>query len=208
MITKLGLSKGKIEIVISEKHKTDHDLVIEVNNIMPNKTKRIGLLLIDRSHADCLDTFEISWAHMSYNSRKYLGFGPMMYEVAMEYITQKYNVGLTCDRQSVSEFAYPVWEKFLERSKSDPEITTELLDFDAGPEEKKFTPGNKSDDCWETTSLKWYREKTKEHGWSDDGPTDEFRKYYVENDPTSRTYKKSPARTIKILKDLGMLKIQ
>jgi len=210
MIGKLGLLDHNVEIVIDHNHEAGNDLVIEIMSVKlqdgRKRRKSMAILKIDESWGNCLNAYEVSWSHVRYKWKK-LGIGPLMYEVAIEYITQEYGVGLICDRKSLSDKAFPVWKKFFERSKTDPEITTELLDFSHGPKDKKFTPNNELDDCDETTSADWFMALKTNDWWSDEGPTDEFRKWWAEEDPTSRVYKKSPARTIETLKGLGMLRI-
>ena len=213
MIGKLGLHPNPVEVVIDHHDQSGHELVIKINELVPtarrgkkHKAKRIAVLQIDKSLKNCLNAFEIAWAY-SPKKFRYLGVGPLMYEVAMEYITQEYGVGLICDRFTVSEKAWPIWKKFYEKSKTDPEITTEPLDFSYGPEDKKITPNYVDDDCEETTSVDWFLTLKDIDPWSDEGPTDEFIKWFVEEDPTSRVYKKSPARTIETLKGVGMLRI-
>ena len=58
----------------------------------------------------CNDAWEVYWAevHEDYKSG---GFGPLMYDVAME-LAGKY--GLICDRNSVSHEAARVWNHYLE----------------------------------------------------------------------------------------------
>ena len=213
MIAKLGLHKNPVEVVIDHKDQSGHDLVIKINELVPTarrgqkyKAKRIAVLQIDESVQPCLGAYEIAWAY-SPKKFRYLGVGPLMYEVAMEYVTQEYGVGLICDRFTVSEKAWPIWEKFFERSKTDPEITTELLDISFAPKEKKFTPNYKEDDCEETTSVDWFLTLVEKDSWSDEGPTDEFLDWWKNEDPSSRAYKKSPPRTIETLKELGLLRI-
>ena len=214
MIAKLGMHEYPTEVVIDLKDQSSHALVIKINELKPSvirgrkrKGSRMAVLQINsNSNGNCLDAYEVAWAY-SPKKFRWLGIGPLMYEVAMEYITQEYGVGLSCDRMEVSEHAWPVWEKFYERSKTDPEITTEPLDFGFGPEEKKFTPNYEADDCEEGTSVDWFLTLKDGDAWSNEGPTDEFKKWWVEEDPSSRVYKKSPARTIAKLKEVGLLRI-
>ena len=213
MIGKLGLHTNPVEVVIDHLDQSGHELVIKINELVPtarvgqkHKAKRIAVLQIDESEKNCLNAYEVAWAY-SPKKFRHLGVGPLMYEVAMEYITQEYGVGLICDRFTVSEKAWPIWEKFYERSKTDPEITTELLDISFGPEEKKITPNYQTDDCEETTSVDWFLSLTNKDAWSNEGPTDEFINWWINDDPSSRAYKKSPARTIAKLKELGLLRI-
>tara|TARA_Y100001970_G_C14107979_1_gene789254 strand:- start:83 stop:799 length:717 start_codon:yes stop_codon:yes gene_type:complete len=210
MITKLGMLENRVEVIIDNNHEDGNELVIEIRSIKEwgnrDIPEKIGILKIDKSWGNCLDAYQVSWSKVRKKWR-HLGIGPLMYEVAIEYITQEFGVGLICDRESLSDKAFPVWEKFFERSKTDPEITVELLDFSHGSEDRKITPNNDQDDCDETTSMEWFMALKSNDYWEDGGPTPEFRKWWIEEDPTSKVYKKSPARTIKKLEEVGILRI-
>jgi hypothetical protein len=64
------------------------------------------------------------------------GYGPLLYEIAMEYINWKYKGAIMADErhhnewklESVSDDAYKIWKKYLERS-SKKEITAYQLDI-------------------------------------------------------------------------------
>lgn len=72
-----------------------------------------------------------------------LNIGPLLYEIAMEYISYKYNCAIMPDirhkmaseenQDAVSSDAYNVWTKYLERSQSGREITQ--YQFDLSKEE-------------------------------------------------------------------------
>lgn len=66
------------------------------------------------------------------------GYGPLVYDIAMEYVG---NDGLMCDRTDVSFEAADVWDFYL---SSRPDVKAVQLDF----HEKPFlTPDNMKDDC-------------------------------------------------------------
>lgn len=66
------------------------------------------------------------------------GYGPLVYDIAMEYVGDD---GLMCDRADVSFEAADVWDFYL---SSRPDVKAVQLDF----HEKPFlTPNNMKDDC-------------------------------------------------------------
>jgi len=74
----------------------------------------------------CNDAWEVYWAEV-HKDYKMGGFGPLMYDVAME-LAGKY--GLICDRNSVSNEAARVWNHYLE-IRSD--VYTEDIDIENCP---------------------------------------------------------------------------
>jgi hypothetical protein len=81
-----------------------------------------------------------AWAVVSSAARH--GFGPILYDLAMEHAG---NDGLMADRRSVSDKAYNVW-KFYLNSRSD--VKPKQLDIHI-PDRFRgaITPDDKSDDC-------------------------------------------------------------
>lgn len=69
---------------------------------------------------NCLDGFEV------FASGATRGFGPLLYEVALEYASQK-GGGLMADRNSVSDYALAVWSEYEKRG---PEVKNKQLDID------------------------------------------------------------------------------
>jgi hypothetical protein len=78
------------------------------------------------------------------------GMGPLLYEVAIEWVSQK-RVGLYADRGSVSADAKKVWEKYLQRSEEEGDISTKQLDLTLNQAKEtgleQHTPDDKKDDC-------------------------------------------------------------
>lgn len=68
----------------------------------------------------CLDGWEV------YSSEATRGFGPLLYEVALEYASQK-GGGLMADRNSVSDYALAVWSEYEKRT---PGVKNKQLDVD------------------------------------------------------------------------------
>jgi hypothetical protein len=119
----------------------------------------------------CLDAFMVSYSEASD------GWGPLLYDIAIEHAT-KNGSGLIADRESVSDEAKSVWDYY---HASRPDVDNTQLDnmkdsFKNGPE----------DDCDQyIASL---------------GGKNDWRKSSL-----SKIYKKSPASTIEKLKTLGKL---
>ena len=103
------------------------------------------------------------------------GWGPMLYDVAMEYATLKAN-GLTPDRGVVSPDAKNVWDYYLSNR---PDVTAHQLD----DLQNTLTPQD-DDNCGQ---------------WSADGYTDDWI-----NSPLSKRYTKPPT-TMDKLKAVGKL---
>tara|TARA_B100000287_G_scaffold162264_1_gene153037 strand:+ start:195 stop:905 length:711 start_codon:yes stop_codon:yes gene_type:complete len=137
------------------------------------------------------------------------GWGPLLYDVAIEVATSLTDGGLAADRTTVSSKAYKVWNYYLKNRSlpdcSDPataeyhkrrgikcpggsaEITYVQLDDSPGD----FTKDRAQDDCLQGSSLHHARKQNIE--WSDTA--------------VSKMYKKSPT-TLKSLKDKLIVKIK
>ena len=128
------------------------------------------------------------------------GWGPLLYDVAMEFATMTKG-GLVSDRSIVSDEAYAVWDHYL-KNRSGPKCTpattaahklkdTECVDGSADVsyaqldnEEGELTKGLKADDCLQNST---YDHLAKSNGdWVDN--------------PLSKLYRKEPT-TIKALGD-------
>lgn len=86
------------------------------------------------------------------------GWGPLLYEVALEFST-KNGKGLTSDRFLVSQDAKGVWDKYLDRSGSvkatQMDISKHTNRFVFGDENKipQITPDDETDDCGQAISI-------------------------------------------------------
>jgi hypothetical protein len=104
------------------------------------------------------------------------GWGPLLYDVAMEYATLM-GGGLVSDRTTVSDEAYAVWSHYL-KSRSD------VIKNQTDNEEGELTPDNRQDDCLQNSTF--------DHADKSDSN-------WIKN-PLSKLYTKEPT-TIKILGD-------
>ena len=73
----------------------------------------------------CDGAWEVYWAEV-HEDYKDAGFGPLMYDIAMELAG---SFGLMCDRKSVSEDAERVWKYYITRA----DVYTEDIDIDNCP---------------------------------------------------------------------------
>ncbi len=122
----------------------------------------------------CLDGFTITWVSVSES-----GWGPLLYDLAMELATSK-GSGLTPDRQSVSFEANKVWDYYL-ANRSDVEMV-QMDDLS-----NRLTPGTKEDNCAMTLAY----ERGLESGtfWDEDNeetPWDPYGKDVLEQSPLTK----------------------
>ena len=134
------------------------------------------------SQGDCSDAYGID------HSETASGWGPLLYDVAMEWAS-KNGSGLTSDRGSVSKDAYNVWNYYL---RNRPDVEATQLDIrNSGYE--KITPDDESDDCEQAISVSWARktDSDPDPGWS--------------AQPTAYLYRVSGTPTMDALEASGQL---
>jgi len=141
-----------------------------------------GEVVTQKLKKDCLN------GYMVQSSGTKTGWGPLLYDVAMEWATAQ-GGGLTSDRGSVSRDAYRVWNYYL-RNRPDVEAA-ELDILNRGYE--KITPDDESDDCEQIVSISWARKNNldKDWGWS--------------TEPTAYLYRVSGTPTMDALRSAGKL---
>ena len=122
----------------------------------------------------CLDAYMVSLSSASN------GWGPLLYDIAIEFATQK-GSGLIADRESVSLDAQRVWNHYYSNrgDVDNIQLDNEKDSFDNGPE----------DDC--------------DQGIARSTITGMYDTW--EDSALSKIYKKSPASTIEKLRSLGKL---
>tara|TARA_Y100000593_G_scaffold45565_1_gene86628 strand:- start:892 stop:1605 length:714 start_codon:yes stop_codon:yes gene_type:complete len=165
----------------------EDDDFIEVKLLARNGSDRVGIVEAVKYNERCLEAFEVTWA------KNKIGLGPLLYDITME-IASHYGTGLMCDRSSVSDDAFSVWDKYLHRRcKIDrngkcrsPDIEVLQLDNEKWPQTPQV-----EDDCRGKSS--------QEHYSADLDPMDGIDKdgyleYWNNEDPLSKVYiKKDPA---------------
>ena len=126
----------------------------------------------DDYHGNCSGAFMVG------SSEAMKGWGPLLYDVAIEYATLKGN-GLMPDREMVSGEAKRVWDYYL-KNRSD--VTAHQLDN----LEDELTPGFKPDNCI-------HRSTEEEH--EEDIRTSSLSRRYTK-DPTVMTALRKEGRII------------
>jgi len=124
-------------------------------------------------YGPCLNAYQVTW------SKADKGFGPLLYDVAMEYASADAG-GLTCDRVVVSEAAYKVWLFYL---KNRPEVKILQLD-----DLKNTLTPTKKDNCTMNSV-----EYSRAYGGAQPFP----------QSPLSKIYRKDNMDTIKAFESYG-----
>ena len=122
-------------------------------------------------YGNCLGAYMVSYSEASD------GWGPFLYDIAIEFATIKGN-GLIADRNTVSEDAEWIWRYYMTRRNDVSSMQMDTLDNDLTPEDE--------DNCNQHVSSL----TDGQNGWQDS--------------PLSKMYKKPPT-TIEKLRSLGKL---
>ena len=144
----------------------------------------VDILKAMASDGPCYD----GWTVIGSEARK--GWGPLLYEVAIEYASQN-GGGLTADRYSVSKDAQAVWDKYATRNgvdaqQMDTSHDPSVIGAKVNTTVPQLTPDDKSDDCDQARAI------------SKDG--EDWHK-----NSTSRMYKKDNPEVMQNLKAAGRL---
>jgi hypothetical protein len=130
-----------------------------------NRTKIYGVIVLSKPQMP--RKFPCSKGLMVSFSEAEEGYGPLLYDVAMEVATIK-GGGMVADRVSVSNDAYKIWDYYMKK-RSD--VNYSQLDNEFGD----LTPEIKEDDCLQGSSED---HQNKSGTWKDS--------------PLSKIYTKSP----------------
>lgn len=117
------------------------------------------------------------------------GWGPLLYDLAMEFATQQ-GGGLASDRGDVSSSARGVWSKY---DTARPDVKPVQLDRKGGERKYKLTPDDPSDDCSQDMVMFLLNKlpNSDEAEWS--------------KSPLSRAYLKTDGAVIAALESAGLL---
>ena len=117
------------------------------------------------------------------------GWGPLLYDLAMEFATQQ-GGGLASDRGDVSSSARGVWSKY---DTARPDVTPVQLDRKGGERKYKLTPDDPSDDCSQDMVMYLLNKlpNSDEAEWS--------------KSPLSRAYLKTDGAVMASLESAGLL---
>ena len=146
----------------------------------------VSIVKADSQHdGKCLNGYIV------YMAEAHRGWGPLLYEVALEWASQN-GGGLIPDRGMVSEYAAAVWEKYALRS----DVDKKQLDVDHNlangwmREFPQLTPDIKVDDCDQGSAIVAARDRGDQN-WMDTN--------------LSKIYFKDVPEVMNILKDAGRL---
>ena len=121
-------------------------------------------------------------------SRAAPGWGPMLYDVAMEAATQT-GGGLTPDRKAVSNDAQNIWSYYFndrgDVQSHQLDLTDREVEYYTDLDISKLTPDIEEDDCLQTKTIRAYKDR-----W--------------DQSPLSKRYTKAPT-TISALRAAGRL---
>ena len=130
------------------------------------------------------------------------GYGPILYELMLEYISIEHKGQLTQDREEVSDHAYGTWEYYFYKR---PDVFKNQLDLSGDTNAPwKLTKGDPSDDCWETASMEHYEINTDQDPWGD-VPTPEYIEYIQTSDPLMKTYYKKDNPFYRMIDSLKLI---
>lgn len=108
------------------------------------------------------------------------GWGPLLYDVALEFATQNSN-GLMSDRDTVTDAATAVWQKYLDTRSDVKAMQMDNMDNELTPDEE--------DNCQQTSAEVWADERGAD--WKDS--------------PLSKIYKKQNTNMSDELETLNKL---
>jgi len=173
---------GEFEInIVDEGFHTGHGLLQARN---PLET---GHYLDD---GQCNDAYIVQYAEAQ------PGLGPLLYDIAIE-VASNDGSGLTCDRNSVSDDAYNVWQKYL---LSRDDILYGQLDDLENPQTK-----DEFDDCGSySSSMRVDREDGEEYLSDEEFAQQKTEWYFNKKNPISKFYYK---KGMPVVKELIKLKL-
>ncbi len=151
---------------------------IKLHDVWPPEPGYFGIISAMKNaepdNGPCLGGYTVTWSSVSED-----GWGPLLYDLAMEHATAK-GSGLTPDRTQVSFQANKGWDYYL-ANRSDVEMV-QMDDLS-----NRLTPGTKEDNCAMTLAY----ERGLESGtfWDEDNletPWDPYGKEVLEQSPLSK----------------------
>ena len=199
MVVYVAHAGGEIEVWIIDTARVPHEGSGSFFTAMNQEA--VGLISAVQERGECLDGYVVTWAHVD---DEHKGWGPMLYDIAMELATQA-GSGLLSDRNNVSYEASSVWQYYA-GSRGDVEAV-QLDDFDG-----HLTPEIEEDDCLDHIV---YSGRGIESGdfWggdlNDDGeeetPWDPYGKDILLKSPLSKLYKSTGTPMLDMLRSAGKL---
>ena len=164
-----------------------------------------GLIQADKAPDDKGNPCRGTWIVMNAESDK--GWGPMLYDVMMEYVSVVKGSSLSPDRAMVSKDAHRVWNYY---ANNRPNVKRRPLDFDRLP---FLTPDDKADDCsawaWDDDYRKSRLPPEIDDGFLPDGFIDDeadWKEDYLSS-PLNYTYYTEGSPVLDALRAAGKLRI-
>ncbi len=136
--------------------------VVRYKQLYPSDQKIEGLINIEQAEPiwnECVGN-----SYIVEKTKATKGWGPMLYDIAMELIGSKEGAVLVSDRGMVSTDAKGVWDFYLNNRSDTQKIQLDISDdgmaYFFGKDKDKWpfqqlTPDDKSDDCMQDSSLFW-----------------------------------------------------
>ena len=181
-----GIKYVRIEDAETQQYSelTYHDAVERKNRKVIKTGLPFGGVEIMKTEEDqegpCFD----GWTVIGSEAEK--GWGPLLYEVAIEYASQN-GGGLSSDRFSVSQYAQAVWDKYEKRGDVDAQqMDVNHSGYKVNQQVPQLTPDDKSDDCDQARAVAQY-----DTDWH--------------KDSTTKMYKKDKPEVMQALKAAGRL---
>ena len=172
---------------------------IKLHDVWPPERGYFGIISAmqnaEPDNGPCLGGYTVTWSSVEES-----GWGPLLYDIAMEYATAK-GSGLTPDRTNVSFQANKVWDYYL-ANRGDVELV-QMDDLS-----NRLTPGTKKDNCAMTLAY----ERGLEGGmnwledWKDEVPWDPHGKDVLLKSSLSKMAKWKGTSNISVLKAMGKWK--
>jgi len=150
----------------------------------------------DTEKHPCSNAFIVSWSKVRES-----GWGPMLYDLAMEYATSQ-GSGLMADRAMVSSDAFNVWQYY-----ADQRGDVEKIQLDDA--EDNLTPGDTADNCTQKLVYKGTHTGERWKGFDlNDEPWDPRGKEVLLDNPLSKMYRSKGTPTMDQLNALGKLEMK
>ena len=139
----------------------------------------------------CLKTHFVGWAM---TEGKGAGFGPLLYDVAMELMSIDKDSSLTADRSTVSDEAFAVWKHYLTKRNDVEEFQLDDLNNTLTPEEE--------DNCKQRAfDMRFSEDEPDVYGKPNDAARKKIKKKLMELSPITKVYKKTNRDVLDFLEE-------
>lgn len=158
-----ALVTSDLYITIDKEGLTDYTVYYSNKNGVPTTMAdnsdingEVTIMRPDKGTGPCGEALNVVYAGAT------SGWGPMLYDIAMEVATE-IGGGLTPDRNSVSSSAQNVWSYYF-KDRGDVQtyqldLTDREVEYYTDLDISKLTPDIEEDDCLQTKAIKSYEDK-------------------------------------------------